>query len=312
MKNKLLVILFAAVVAFAFASCKNKSDVIDVCDDMAKTSMHKTARSLTQLTGETLTISELEFASLNVDDNKLLYRVISFGNGTPLVKTVETMTYEYGEWNENNTAFSLYVTPSVGAPFTIWYKGNAFIMPDGRSIGGDGNNVTARVDKWETVIQTISNTAWEGTFRDKFVMDSIFRDSIRTTFIPPMTFIIDTIKVFTGKMDTLSADTTCYYKFNLERTATNVNSGHYYKKSARTKYDRETGIADTISATVEEFDFNWFFSDVASGSKFNIELMNVVPGVEATDLSISKYKLDSAGVASEFLLDGITFKQPQP
>lgn len=310
MKNKLLVILFAAVVAFAFAACKNKSDVVDVCDDMIKESMHKSARSLTQLTGETLTITEFEFATTNVNDNKLVCRTISFGNATPLVRVDDPMTYEYGEWNENNTAYSIYVTPSVGAPYTMWYKGNAFILPDGRTIGGDGNDVTARVDKWETVLKTISNTAWEGTFRDKFVMDSIFRDSIRTTYIPPMTFIVDTIKIFTGQMDTLSADTTCYYKFNLARDAANINSGHFYMKSAKTKYDRETGIADTLSIKVEEYDFNWFFSEVASGAKFTIVLKNVVPGVEATDLNISKYKLDSVGAASEFMLNGVTFKQP--
>ena len=79
-------------------------------------------------------------------------------------------------------------------------------------------------------------------------------------------------------------------------------------KSARTKYNRATKTADTISSYVKEFDYNWFFSYVASGAKFTVALQNVIPGVEGRELSISKYKLDEAGKAAEFLLDDVTFK----
>ena len=41
MKNKLLVILFATVVAFAFTACKDKSDVLAVNSDLVKVTMHK-------------------------------------------------------------------------------------------------------------------------------------------------------------------------------------------------------------------------------------------------------------------------------
>lgn len=312
MKNKLLVTLFAAVVAFAFTACKNKSDVLDVNSDLVKVTMHKYPRSLVQLAGQTLTISELEFASADVNDNRMVYREISFGNGTPKTKKEENLVYQYGEWNSDYTSYSLYITPSTSAPYTMWYRGNAFVLPDGRAIGGEGTDNTARVEKWEKTIATFPNTNWDGTYRDKYVLDSIFRDSIRTTYIPPMTFIVDTIKIFTGKMDTLSSDTTVFYKLTVNRDAACKNTGHFYMKSARTKYNRDTKTADTISSYVKEYDFDWYFSDVSSDAKFSINLESKTDGQKGDQLDISKYKTDSLGVASEFLCRGAMFYRPQP
>ena len=143
-------------------------------------------------------------------------------------------------------------------------------------------------------------------------MDSIFRDSIRTTYIPPMTFIVDTIKIFTGKMDTLSSDTTVFYKLTVNRDAACKNTGHFYMKSARTEYNRDTKTADTISFYVKEYDFDWYFSDVSSDAKFSINLESKTDGQKGDQLDISKYKTDSLGVASEFLCRGAMFYRPQP
>ena len=310
MKNKLLVSVFAvAIAAFAFTSCETKSNVTDVCSDMIKESMHKSARSLVQQEGQSLTISEYEFLG-GVDDNRMVYRTIAFGNGVDEPKRVDTLTYQYGDWGEANTSFSLIVTPARGESYTLWYKGNAFITPDGRAIGGEGLDNVARVEKWEKTIGSFPNTEWEALFEGEYVMDSVWEDSIRTRFIPGKGEVVDTIKVFKGKMDTLSADTTSYFRFSLNRDAKHANTGHFYQKSVRSTYNRETQTADTIDMIVKDYDCNWYFSEVSSDAKFTIMLESLTPGVEGDKLSISKYKVDEQGKALEFLLGGLTYQAP--
>ena len=139
-------------------------------------------------------------------------------------------------------------------------------------------------------------------------MDSIFRDSIRTIFIPPMTYKKDTIKIFSGKIDTLSADTTCYYTIEFTHNpTTNATTGHFYQKSVRSTYDRATKQTTIVTQKVREFDYNWFFTEVSSDAKFVIELKGVAGG-DGEKLNISKYKVDDTGKAAEFLLNGLTFK----
>jgi hypothetical protein len=309
MRNKLLVSVFAVgLAAFALTSCETKDapDVTAVCSDMVKESLHKSARSLLLLDGEVLTMEEYEFLG-GVNDNRLLYRTIKFGNGVYEPKSVDTMTYEYGEWQEQNTTFTLHVTPSTGLPYTLLYRGNAFITPEGHIIGGEGLNNAARVEKWEKALNTFPNTKWEATFRGEFVMDSVFRDSIRTTFIPPATYKKDTIQIFTGKMDTLSADTTCQYIIEFKHDATtNATTGHLYQKSVRSTYNRETKEETIVNQEIKEYDYNWFFTEVSSDSKFMIQLKSTTPGIEGEKLNISKYKND--GTTVEFLLKGLTFK----
>lgn len=299
-----------AVAAIALTSCETKSNVADVCKDMVKASMHNSARSLVQLNGQKLTISEYEFPG-DVNDNRLVYRSIAFGNGVFESKKVDTLNYEYGEWGEKNTSFSLIVTPRSGEPYTLWYSGNAFLTPDGRKIGGEGTNNTARVEKWEKVIASLPNTDWIGEFAGEYVVDSVLEDSIRDLFIPPMTFIQDTIKVFKGKMDTLNADTTCYVEFHINRDASSLaNTGHFYKKSIRSEYDRKSQTVKIISEVEKDYDCTWYFSDVTSDSKFVITLESLKPGVEGDKLSISKYKVDDTGKGFEFLEAGMTFTRP--
>lgn len=318
MKNKLLVSVFAmAIAAFAFTSCEPKSDVTAVCTDMLKETLHgvksgtSAARGLSQLDGQTLYMAELEFASKDVNDSRLLLREIAFGDGSYMAKKVDTMTYQYGEWMEHGTAFSLLVTPKTGESFVLKYKGDALITPNGTVYGGSTAANAARVEKWESVINTFPNTDWEGTFRGEFVMDSVFRDSIKVTFIPPVTFKYDTIQVF-DHMDTVSADTTCYHKYAFERDVnTLANTGHYYRKEVRTKYDKKTKETTIISEKEFEYDFRWMFSEVSSEKKFSIQLANTTtPGVEGAKLNVSKYELDEAGNAASFLLGGVDFTRP--
>lgn len=310
MKNKFLLTVFAAATAmFAFTSCETKSNVTDVCSDMVKESIHKSVRSLVQVDGQSMTISEYEFPG-GVDDNRLVFRTLSFGNGVNKPKQVENLTYEYGEWQEKNTVFSLLVTPSTGEPYTLWYKGNSLVSSDGRAHGGEGTNNTARVEKWEKTLRSFPNTAWEGNFRGEFVVDSIFEDSIRKTFIPPMTIRYDTIKVFKGKMDTINADTTCLCRLVLNRDAnTFANTGHYYAKSVRSKYDRATKQVTILHEEEKEFDCTWYFSDLTSDSKFVITIKGTNSN-EVEVLNISKYKTDDAGNAQEFLLGGLVYTRP--
>ena len=317
MKNKLLVSVFAvAIAALAFTSCETKSDVTEVSTDLLKRTLHgvntgtSAVRGFAQLDGSTLILAEYEFPSKNVDDPILLHRVIAFGDGTSEPKKVDTLNYEYGEWQSQNTVFTLFVTPKTETPYVLKYNGDALVRPDGRVYGGSSAANAARVEKWEQVIATLPNTDWEGEFRGDFVLDSVFRDSIRTTYIPPMTFITDTLKIF-DHMDTVAADTTCLYKLSFKRAKDFANTGHYYKKEVRSKYDRETKETKIISEDVYEYDFRWWFSEVSSEKKFSVQLANTtMPGVEGDKLSISKYELDSAEVASSFLLGGVTYTRP--
>lgn len=308
MKNKLLVTGFAMVMAFAFISCENKSDVTGTCEDMVKESIHKSPRSLSELKGKTITIAEYDFMG-GVNDNRMLYRIIQFGDSIDTPKRVDTMTYEYGEWNELNTAYSLYVTPRSGSQYTLWYRGNALVAPDGRVYGGEGTSNTARVEKLEKTIASFPNTKWEAMFRDELVMDSVFRDSIR--WIPfPKPGHADTIPWF-DHMDTVSADTTCYFYMEFDRDAdTYANTGRFYQRGVRSTYNRGTKQIDTISVDTASYAFRWYFSEVSSDSKFIITLFNTTSEGKDEILNISKYKTDDEGVAKEFLLGGLTYTRP--
>ena len=308
MKNKLLVSVFAAAIAiFAFTSCETKSpSVTDVCTDMVKESLHKTPRSLTVLNGQVLTIDEYEFAG-GVNDDRLIYRKLVFGDRAFTPKSVDTLTYEYGEWGESNTQFTLNVTPKTGEPYVLIYKGNALITPDGKVIGGEATDNVARVDKFEKVINCLPNTKWQGHYEGEFVLDSVFRDSICTIFIPPMTFKTDTIKIF-DRMDTVSADTTCYYTLEFKRdAATLANTGHYYRREVRSKYDKKTRICDTISVNVKEYDSSWFFATFSSDSRFAVGFQSATAGVEGDQLGISKFVMNDPNKPDGFIYSGASF-----
>ena len=312
MKNKLLVSVFVmAIATFAFTSCETKSNVMDVCNDLVKESLHKSPRSLEKLNGESLSISEYEFIG-GVNDNRLLYRSIAFGNGVYTPKSVDTLTYTYGEWSDQNTNYSLNVTTKSGETYKLIFRGNALITPDQRVFGGTTLDNVARVEKWEKTISTLQNTQWAGLFEGDFVLDSVFRDSIRTTFIPPMTFITDTIKVF-ERMDTVAADTMCYYIIDFNHDATTLsNTGHFYKKEIRSKYDLKTRTETILSEKEKEYDCKWFFTDVTSDKRFNINLVSTTTGVEGDLLSISKYEAGDSEKAAEFISFGATFNRTNP
>ena len=307
MKNKLLVSAFAVAIALvAFTSCENKSDVTAVCSDLIKESLHSSPRSLVKLGEHSISIEEYEFVG-GVNDNRLLYRTIEFGDGLNTSKKVDTLIYTYGEWQEHNTQYTINVTPANGDPYTLIYRGNAFITPEGRAIGGEATDNVARVEKLDKVISNLPNTKWEGFFEDEYVLDSIFRDSIRVSFIPPMTFIYDTIQVF-ERMDTVSSDTTCYYLIDFNRDAsTFANTGHYYRKEVRTKYDKATRTCDTLSVTIKEYDSNWFIDGFSSDSRFSIGFLSVTPGTIGDPLSISKFVMNDASKPDGFLYNGATF-----
>lgn len=310
MKNKLLVGVFAvAIAAFAFTSCETKSNVTDVCSDMVKKSIHESARSLLTVDDQTLTIIEFEFPSADVNDNRLINRTVSYGNKTPLVKVEETMTYEYGEWNEDFTAFSLIVQPASAAPYTIWYRGNALVLPDGRKVGGEGTDNSARVEKLAKVAGNLPNTKWKGSYEGEFVLDSVFRDSIRTRFIPPMTFITDTIQVF-DRMDTVSADTSCNYILEFYRDATtNVNTGHFYRQEVRSKFDKKTRTCDTVSVNIKEYDCEWYFDSFSSDSRFSVEFVSTTPDITGDRINISKFVINDESKPDGFLYNGASFKR---
>ena len=306
MKNKFLLSVFAtAIAAFAFTSCEPKSNVTEVCTDMLKESLHKSARSLEQLDGQTLKISEYEFLG-GVNDNRLVYRTIAFGNGTNEPKKVDTLTYAYGEWIDQNTAFTLLVTPPTGDPYTLLYQGNALITPDKRAIGGEGTANSARVEKWEKTIASLPNSDWEALYEGEFVVDSILEDSV---YVNPITFEQITIKVFKGKMDTLSADTTYYCRFEINRDANNANTGHYYVRTERSKYNRATKEKTIISEKEKDFDCTWYFAEVSSGAKFTLVLQST-DGDDVEKLSISKYKTDDSDIPVEFQLGGLMYARP--
>ena len=307
MKNKLLVSVFAMVIAsLAFTSCESKSDVMEVCDDLMKATLHKSARSLEQLDGQNLSITEFEFLG-GVNDDRLALRTIAFGNGSYQAKKVDTLHYEYGDWNEAHTVYYLLVTPPTGETYTLAYMGNALITSDGTAIGGEGTDNTARVEKWEKVIGSLPNTAWEAQYKGEYVVDSIFRDSIRVTFIPPMTFLYDTIQIF-DHLDTISADTTCLFHYEFRRdAATMANTGRLYKKGIRSTYNRETKQAEIQIETETEVAFDWFFSTVGSDSKFTLTAISKTKGASDEKLSISKYKLDDQGKPMELFLGNLTY-----
>lgn len=326
MKNKLLVSVFVGAIAvFAFTSCETKSDVKDVCTDMIKSTLHETPRSLVQfdVDHDKLTVSEYEFLG-GVKDNRIVYRTLSFGDGVYEPKSVDTLTYEYGEWGEHGTSYSLLITPRTGDPYTLWYEGDAFKTLDGRVFGGGAADNTARVEKWEKTLGTFLNTDWEATYRGKFTMDSIFRDSIKAIYVgPPIMFKYDTLKIFTGKMDTLAADTTCTFRYEFKHDPTTlVNAAHFYQKSVSSKYDRATKTSTVISETVKEVDGTWCFTDVSTDAKFAILLTSTTAGEKGQGLNISKYKYNVAYVEDttthvvdtvvthEFLLGGLTYTRP--
>ena len=112
-------------------------------------------------------------------------------------------------------------------------------------------------------------------------------------------------------MDTLSADTMCFFRFEVNRNAsTKANTGHFYQRSIRSTYDRDTKDTTIVSDIIKEYDCTWFFSDVSSDAKFTIIMDSGSKTLGADELKISKYKTDDAGKAVEFLLGGLTFTRP--
>jgi len=309
MKNKLLVSTFAVGIALlAFTSCEQKTDVMGVCSDLVKESLHSTPRSLVKVEGHSISIVEYEFAG-GVEDNRLLYRSILFGDGEFSSKKVDTLLYTYGEWEEHNTQYYLTVTPKEGDPYKLIYKGNTLITPDEKLIGGEATDNVARVEKLEKVINNLPNTKWEGLYEGDYVLDSVFRDSIRDIFIPPMTFIKDTIKIF-DRMDTVSADTSCYFMIEFNRDATTfANTGHYYRKEIRSKYNLTTHTCDTISVKVKEYDSNWFIDGFSSDSRFSIGFLSATPNVIGDQLNITKFVMNDPSKPDGFLYNGATFKR---
>ena len=311
MKNKLLVSVFAVGIAvFALTSCETKSNVTEVCTDMVKESIHSTPRSLVEVEGQTQTLSILEYEFFGgVNDNRLLRRSIAFGNGSFAPKVVDTLIYTYGEWEEHNTQFYLNVTPKSGETYKLIYRSNSLITPEGQVIGGEGTDNVARVEKLEKVINKLPNTKWEGVYEGKFVLDSVFRDSVRTTFIPPMTFVTDTIRVF-DRMDTVAADTTCYFILEFNRDATTLaNAGRYYSREVSSKYDKKTHTCDTISVEIKEYDSKWFFDAFTSDSRFSINFISTTPGVEGDELGISKFVMGDPSKPDGFIYKGATFQR---
>lgn len=318
MKNKLLVSLFVVVAAsLAFTSCKPKSDAKDVCDDLVKASIHKSPRSLLILNGDVLAIKEYEFASASVGDNRVIYRELSFGNGAAQTKKVENLTYQYGAWDEHYTAYSMSFSPAT--PYaSVWYRGNSFIAPDGLVFGGEGNANTARVEKWEKTLGTMLNTDWEAIFRDEFELDSVFRDSIYK-HMSHGKIVRDTIKVF-DHMDTLCADTTKLIYIALNRDSSHNNTGVYYQKETRAEYDSVAQAVKIIDQKESQYNFNWYFSEVSSDSKFKIILKDASTGEAKDTLDISKYKYETkvdtttvpptTKVTHEFLRGGLMYKRP--
>ena len=307
MKNKLLVSVFAVGIAlFAFTSCEQKSNVMGVCSDLLKESIHGTPRSLVKVDGPALSIEEYEFLG-GVNDNRLLYRSIAFGDKVFTPKKADTLQYTYGAWEEQYTQFYLMVTPKSGEPYKLIYRGNALITPEGKTIGGEATDNVARVEKLEKVINCLPNTKWEGVFEGEYVLDSVFRDSIRTRFIPPMTFITDTIKVI-DHMDTVSADTSCYYRLEFYRDDTTLaKTGHFYSKEVRSKYNTKTRVCDTLSVKVKEYDSQWFIDGFTSDSRFSIGFISANPGVVGDPLSISKFIMNDPGKPDGFICKGATF-----
>lgn len=321
MKNKLLVSVFAVGIAlFAFTSCETKSNVTEVCTDLLKGSLHgiaattgdvpSAARGYIVTDEQGLHFAEYEFPSKDVNDPVLLYRSIAFGDGLYEPKHVDTLRYEYGEWKQNNTIFTLNVTPKTGNPYVLEYRGDALTDPEGIVYGGTSATNAARVEKLEKVAKTFPNTSWEATFKDEYVLDSIFRDSIYWKPFPkPGKW--DTIPWF-DHLDTVSADTTCIHNYVFGRDLlTNANTGLYVRKEIRSEYDPVTKETKVISEKNTEYAFRWTISDLATDAKFTVKLNKLeLPAGEVENLNISKYALDSLGVASEFTLGGLIYTRP--
>lgn len=308
MKNKLLVCVCSlALVAFGLTSCEpERGNVTDVCTDMLKETMHKSARSLDQLDGQKLRISEYEFLG-GVNDNRLVRRTILFGNGAGEDKKVDSLTYEYGEWLDQNTAFTLLVTPREGEPYTLIYKGDAFRDPEGLMYSvPELPVVAARVEKWESVINSLPNSAWEVNYKGEYVLDSVFRDSVKIVPVPFPHEVI--IKVF-DHMDTVSADTTCLIRYEFRRDlATKVNTGRLIRNGVRSHYDRQTKQTIVDKETEWEANFEWYFPDVSSDKKFTISTISKTAGVDNENLKVTGYKIDEKGKGVQLTLGGLTYK----
>jgi hypothetical protein len=191
----------------------------------------------------------------------------------------------------------------------MWYRGNALVLPDGRKVGGEGTDNAARVEKLAKVAGCLPNTKWEGRYEGEFVLDSVFRDSIRTRFIPPMTYITDTIQVF-DRMDTVSADTSCNYILEFYRDATtNANTGRYYREEIRSKYDKATRTCDTISAIVKEYDCVCYINAFTSDSRFSVMFVSTTPEVTGDQIGISKFVMNDQSKPDGFLYNGAAFQR---
>lgn len=162
------------------------------------------------------------------------------------------------------------------------------------------------------------NTDWEATFRDKYEVDSVFRDSIYK-HMSHGKIVRDTIKVF-DHLDTLCADTTACYYVKLNRDSAYKNTGFFSLTEFHVKYDSVSKTNDTSDIKIKEYDFEWYFSEVSSDAKFKIILKDASTGEAKDTLDISKYKYETkvdtttvpptTKVTHEFLRGGLMYKRP--
>ena len=125
-------------------------------------------------------------------------------------------------------------------------------------------------NNWESVIPMTEHRIGAG-----YVLDSVFRDSIRTRFIPPTTFVTDTIKIF-DRIDTIPADTLCscmnkelksYYTFSLQ-----AEPGVEFKLREVNDPDWSNQIVYYDEASGQWYDFSNFVLDIPSDYEWIIDL----------------------------------------
>lgn len=308
--NRLLYACVVAALAGVFTSCEPKSNVMDICGDLLKETMYKSpARSMMKVDGLTTYFEEYELVG-GQKEQKMVRRTLTFGDKVYVPQQDENLSFQYGEWGDKNTSFSLYVTPETSAPYTLWYQNNAFKTPAGTIIGGDGTNLSARIERMESTMKIFPNTEWAGEFKGEFVLDSAFKDSVYNVPIPfPPFFKQETKRVFAGRMDTVSADTTCRFELVVNRDPVSFeNTGVYTKVSCRWTYDRDAKAAKLVSKDSVTIDYHWTISDFTSPSKFTV-LIQDNTSEEQSSLSISKFDMEKT---KSLLLGGVTYKLVEP
>lgn len=314
MKNKLLLCAMT-VVAFAFTSCKQKTDFYGICDDVSgKTLKGYFSGAAQSKNGKAIEIVQFQF----MDDGSVERTVMEEGDGIYKAPTSRKFTsYSLGEYFNQQQGRYIALNPADGGePLTLkFYDGG--LAEENQPFAPDKNNKVSDIASTDTAVVGFkwygNDTAYYkiDTVVNVLKLDSIYRrtgykrddegnimrDSLGKPIWEQVLDHVDSTITPTKMKWPVAPNTVNIKRLELYRDpVTFVNTGKWYMLSQVFTMDKNR-VATLKVDTVSAYDFHWNFVEYTSSSAF---VVNAVQESGASQLFTIQY---------DFRLPAITVEQ---